>query len=394
MHMTPSKRTFITLFLVVATELIGFGLIIPILPQLGLRLQVNHVWLGVLMAAYSAAQFIAAPILGSLSDRYGRKPILLLSKFGTLIGYGVLAVSNSYGLFLLSRLIDGFTGGNISVARAYVSDITTPENRHKGMALIGIAFGVGFTLGPALGGLLYGIGNGQWVPAMAAAGFSAIALVMTYFFLEEPKERRASSTPQHTLFANLKFIKGRFVALILLIQLLYMVIFSGFETTFAVFTNYVFSFTEKQNSLLFVFAGIMTMLVQGVITRRTFSNPKTMLLMGISFTSVAFALLASTQSITLLLVGLAALSLGMGLVGAYLPSLLSTHVNSNIQGGAMGIYEGIGSLSRVIGPIATFGLFAFSPNGTYGLFAGALAIIGILILLIYSPKTKHDLPQH
>jgi MFS family permease len=262
------------------------------------------------------------------------------------------------------------------------------------MALIGIAFGVGFTLGPALGGLLYGIGNGQWVPAMAAAGFSAIALVMTYFFLEEPKERRASSTPQHTLFANLKFIKGRFVALILLIQLLYMIIFSGFETTFAVFTNYVFSFTERQNSLLFVFAGVMTMLVQGVITRRTFSNPKTMLLMGISFTSVAFALLASTQSITILLVGLAALSLGMGLVGAYLPSLLSTHVNSNIQGGAMGIYEGIGSLSRVIGPIATFGLFAFSPNGTYGLFAVALAIIGILILLIYSPKTKHDLPQH
>jgi len=146
------KKPFFTIFLIVATELIGFGLIIPILPQLALQFNPTGLQLGILLSAYSFAQFFAAPLLGGLSDKWGRKPILVLSKAGTVVSYVILAFSGSYSLFLVSRLLDGFTGGNIAVARAYLNDITAPEDRAKGMAIIGISFGVGFIIGPGIGG--------------------------------------------------------------------------------------------------------------------------------------------------------------------------------------------------------------------------------------------------
>lgn len=382
------KKALWTLFMVVATELIGFGLIIPILPQLGFKLHVPTLWVGFLMAAYSAAQFIAAPLLGQLSDRIGRRPVLLLSKLGTMIGYFVLAASHSFGLFLLSRLIDGFTGGNISVARAYIADITTPENRPKGMAVIGIAFGVGFIFGPALGGFLYPYG--QALPALVAAGFSGIALILTYFFLPEPEHRTPSHSPQRQLWSGLSVLKAKWVPLILGTQLIYMLIFAGFETTFAVFTQFTFAFNEQQNSWLFVFAGLMTMLVQGGVTRRIMGKPKRMLLIGLATTAAAFALLSSAQHLSLLLLGVATLALGMGLISAYLPAIFSTLIPNENQGSAMGVYEGLNSLCRVFGPILAFGLFSLSIPGTYSLFAIALALTGIVILLGFLPPT----PSH
>ena len=146
-----NKRTGFILFLVVATELIGFGLIIPVLPQLALKFETSSFMIGLLMASYSIAQFFSAPLLGYFSDKIGRKPVLLLSKFGTVLSYMLLAVSQSYTLFLMARLLDGFTGGNISVVRAYVADVTTEKDRPKGMAIIGISFGFGFIIGPAIG---------------------------------------------------------------------------------------------------------------------------------------------------------------------------------------------------------------------------------------------------
>ncbi len=380
------KRAFFTLFLVVATELIGFGLIIPILPQLGLRLNVGTFWLGVLMAAYSAAQFISAPILGALSDRYGRKPILMLSKVGTMIGYGILAVSNQYSLFLISRLVDGFTGGNISIARAYMADITTPEERPKGMAIIGIAFGVGFIIGPAIGGFLYSATYHQAIPALVAASLSGLALLMTWLFLEEPTHRLAVEAPQKKLLNGLAHIKEYWIMFILGLQLVYMVAFSGFETTFSVFTHIVFFFTEKQNSFLFVYAGIMTLIVQGFITRRKVQNPKRMLIIGIACTATAFALLANSQHLQVMYMGLAVLSIGMGLVGTYLPALLSVRIPPDQQGQVMGVYEGIGSLSRVLGPIIAFSLFSISPSVCYMVFALALGALGISVGLLGKKK--------
>ncbi len=374
------KRSLFVLFVVVATELIGFGLIIPVLPQLALKFNVSSFWLGILMAAYSAAQFIAAPFLGALSDKYGRKPILMLSKIGTVIGYGVLAISNSYGLFLLSRLIDGFTGGNISIARAYVADITTPENRPKGMAVIGIAFGLGFILGPAIGGFLYAFENGQQLAALTAGSCSLLAFFLTAIFLKEPESRQKTVPASHSLFSGLKQLTSSIVIVICLIQLLFMLSFSGFETSFSVFTHHNFGFNTVQNSWLFVYAGLMTLVVQGYITRKKSLPIKRTLFTGLAITATGYSLLAASQHITTLLFGIGMMALGMGVVGAYLPSLLSTQTSSENQGSVLGVYEGIGSLSRVFGPLLAFSFFAVSPSFCYTIYAVTIAAVALLLL--------------
>jgi DHA1 family tetracycline resistance protein-like MFS transporter len=381
----PKKSLFI-LFIVVATELIGFGLIIPVLPQLATQFNVSSFYLGILMAAYSAAQFVAAPFLGALSDRYGRRPILLLSKLGTIFGYGVLAVSHSYSLFLLSRIIDGFTGGNISIARAYVADVTTPENRPKGMAVIGIAFGVGFILGPALGGFLYSFANGQTIAALTAGGFSLLAFILTYFLLEEPPHRKVTESTFSLLKTGFKAFGSPIVQCICLAQLLFMLAFSGFETSFSVFTQHKFGFNTVQNSWLFVYAGLMTLVVQGYITRKKTAQPKKMVLMGLVLTACGFSSLAASQQLVTLCIGIGLMALGMGIVSAYLPSLLSTSTPQEHQGSILGFYEGIGSISRVFGPLAAFSLFSVSPSFCYTLYAVTLAAIALLFSFL--PKNN------
>lgn len=381
-----SKKALMTLFLVVATELIGFGLIIPILPQLAFKMGFGHWTIGILMATYSLAQFFSAPILGSLSDQYGRKKLLIFSKIGSVLGYLLLAISHNFILFFLARLIDGLSGGNISIARAYVSDITPPEGRAKGMAFIGIAFGTGFILGPALGGLLYGFGNSQFVPALAAAGLSFLALILTIYFLKEPEQRTPSTSALKNLQNGASVLKSPLILAICGFHFVFMSLFSGFETSFSVFTHRLFGFTEKQNSMLFVFAGLTTLLIQGSIARRSFKNLRLVVWLGSVLTAFGFFGLGLAGSLKFLLASLACLALGVGLVGAYLPALLSIHTEKNKEGLTMGIYEGIGSLSRVVGPLLVFGLFAYPPSSAYILFSGLLFLVGGLFLAQVKPK--------
>ena len=386
--LNSQKKSFGILFICVATELIGFGLIIPILPQLSLTLKTSPLQLGLLMAAYSAAQFISAPILGHLSDIYGRKPLLVLSKIGSLIGYLVLAVSHTYPLFLLSRLIDGFTGGNISIARAYVADITSPEDRPKGMAIIGIAFGVGFIIGPAIGGLLYGMHQRYLIPALVAALCSAIATLVTFFWLPEPPVRRHCESGIGQILHGFSILKFPIIASICMFQLIYMMLFSGFETTLSVFTHIIFAFTERTNSWLFVYAGLMTLLVQGTIARKKNLPLIPSLLVGTGCMTLGFGLLSLSSSLLILGISLAFLSIGIGIIGAFLPSLFSLYVSPNHQGKAMGIFEGLGSLSRVLGPIIGFCLFSLSPRIGYVLFSSILLLSGLVFFSLLNYLTK------
>ena len=181
-----NKKSLFTVFILVATELIGFGLIIPILPQISQQFTSSGILMGLLLSSYSLAQFIAAPILGQLSDNYGRKPILILSKVGTIISYIILAQTSSYLGLLISRLLDGFTGGNIAVARAYLSDITEKEHRSKAMAIIGISFGTGFIIGPAIGGICYSLANNFSIAGYVGAALSLASLLITQLYLNEP----------------------------------------------------------------------------------------------------------------------------------------------------------------------------------------------------------------
>src|SRR3989339_1444590 len=179
-----NRRDLFIIFLIILTDLIGFGIIIPILPTISEQIGITGLSLGFLVSAYPLAQFFSAPILGSLSDRYGRKPILVISKLGTVVAYLIFAYARSLPLLLISKLIDGATGGNIPAARAYISDITTKENRSRGMAVIGMGFGLGFIIGPALGGIFYSIGGSQGLPSLVGAALCLVSAVLTQVFLK------------------------------------------------------------------------------------------------------------------------------------------------------------------------------------------------------------------
>lgn len=373
------KKSFLVIFLIVATELIGFGLIIPVLPQLAAQFETNRWLLGVLMASYSFAQFLAAPLLGSLSDKWGRKPILVASKLGTVAAYALLAYANTFTLFLIARLIDGFTGGNISVARAYITDITTPENRPKGMAIIGISFGVGFIIGPALGGLVYATPDGQWLASIVAGSLSLMAAVLTMLLLDESKKVSKSSESQPLLPVFKQIWNQSSIRLICITYCIYMIVFSGFETSFSMYTDALFGFTAKQNSQLFFYIGLLALFIQGSISRKASPKLRQFTLFGFAAVSIGFWCLSVSGSLPTLLASLAILSLGISLINSYLPSLLSLYCPDDQRGQVMGVYEGIGSLSRVIGPMLAYSVILAGPRSGY--FSYGIILMMTLVFL-------------
>lgn len=367
------KSHLFILFLVVFTELIGFGLIIPVLPQLAASFDIDHFKLGILLSAFSFAQFLASPILGLLSDRYGRKPILIISKLGTVIAYIVLAYAQTFWVFLLARLLDGFTGGNIAVARAYIADVTTEKNRAKGMAVIGVSFGLGFIFGPALGGIFYNLPQGQLISCFVAGGLSVLATLLTVLFLKEPESRKISKKQSESL-ASLRLIKHPVLLSLCLIYFVYMICFSGFETTFSNFTHLRFLMSVRDNSLLFMYAGVVGLVVQLFLSRKASKNFVPYIALGLTCLVIAFFGMSLGVHYVGLLVFLAILSIGISLVNTYMPALITTYTNEDTRGLIMGVYESIGSISRIIGPLIAYSVaLAYIPL-EYLVYGSVLAI--------------------
>jgi len=182
------NKSLLTIFLIVFIDLLGFGIILPLLPYIAEIYKATPLQIGLLTAVYSFFQLIASPILGRLSDRYGRKKLLIISQLGSAIGYLILGLAGSLPLLFLSRIIDGITGGNISIAQAYIADVTTKENRAKGMGMIGAAFGLGFIFGPAIGGFLSKFSFST--PAYFATAISLLSVFATIFFLQETVDEK------------------------------------------------------------------------------------------------------------------------------------------------------------------------------------------------------------
>ena len=344
-----NKKSLFTVFILVATELIGFGLIIPILPQISQQFTSSGILMGLLLSSYSLAQFIAAPILGQLSDNYGRKPILILSKVGTIISYIILAQTSSYLGLLISRLLDGFTGGNIAVARAYLSDITEKEHRSKAMAIIGIAFGTGFIIGPAIGGICYSLANNFSIAGYVGAALSLVSLLITQLYLNEPTTKLKKEDIKFS--KNIKSISQPAI-IILVISLITMTLFSGFETSFSIYTNQKFGFNESENSLLFFIIGIAAFFIQGSFTKisiKSINNAIVIALfcigLGLTLTNILQPKLPSLSALIFLL-------FGMAILNTHLPAELS-NLSKN-KGFILGTYESIGGIARIIGPLVIF----------------------------------------
>jgi DHA1 family tetracycline resistance protein-like MFS transporter len=367
------------IFLVVFIDLLGFGLILPLLPFYAESYSASVVLIGLLTASYSAAQLIGAPILGRLSDRFGRRPILLMSISGTLFGFLLLgfadplgravahlfsggsasiALQNSVilGIMFSSRIIDGLTGGNITVAQAYISDVTDQKDRAKGLGLIGAAFGLGFILGPAAGGLLSTWGFA--VPAFAAAGLATINLATIILNLPESltSERRAQLTaqarPAFTLNALLQALNRVRVGPLIHIRFFFGMAFSMFQTIFPLYAQSHLGLTALRTGFVLTYVGVLAALVQGVavgrISRR-FSDPQ-IILWGSAMMGIALLAWAGVANVWMMLVVMTPLALAGGTLNTILNSALTKAVYPEEIGGTLGLAASAESLTRVISP--------------------------------------------
>jgi len=361
----PPKRALAILFMIVFADLMGFGLIVPLLPFYGKTYLPSDLAITLLFSVYSLCQLIASPLLGSLSDRFGRRPVLIFSQIGSVVGYLMLAgVSMVHWdashlwiavvLLFLSRVVDGASGGNISAAQAYISDITAPANRAKAMGLIGTAFGIGFAIGPAIGGVL-GHFHPSY-PALAAASFCALAAILTTLFLPETRVHKPTSSA--SIFHPRVFapVFAQPVARnVLLIWFFSMIAFVMIEATFALFLNARFGYGPWEVGWFFAYVGLTIALVQGVFIGRLTSRfgEWALMLTGPFLVTIAMALYFTSNYwplVALLIVAGFLNATGRSLQGPTLSSVLSQNVEPHQQGIAFGLYHSIGSLARVIGP--------------------------------------------
>ncbi len=307
------------------------------------------------MASYSAMQFIFAPILGRLSDRFGRRPVLLVSLVGSVVGYLLFGFAGSIAVLFAARIIDGISGGNIATAQAVIADITGPEDRAKGMGIIGAAFGLGFIVGPAVSALLVDIQ--PWLPGVAAALTSAIAFTLVLLKLPEtlPEEARTEARQHPLNLSSLREVLAAhpLVAMCFAIVLLVIFAFSNFETTFAQFAAFHHGLGLSRIGWLFVYAGVLGAVVQGGLVGRLVKifGEKKLVVGGTLIAALAVGAVPYPSSMAGLMVVLAALALGQGLASPSLSSLTSKLVRPDEVGGVMGIYQAFSSLARIFGPL-------------------------------------------
>ncbi|HSJ54869.1 MAG TPA: MFS transporter, partial [Anaerolineae bacterium] len=376
------KRRLLNVFVIVFIDLLGFGLILPLLPYYADNYGATPTLVGLLAASYAAAQLVGAPILGRLSDRYGRRPVLLVSIAGTAAGFLLLGLAEPVGrwlaqvlwgsgagsqanvvilaLLFLGRILDGLTGGNISVAQAYITDVTDEENRARGLGLIGAAFGLGFIIGPAMGGVL-SAGERYAVPAFVAAALAALNWLGVLFWLPESlsEARRAEIARQPTgavlspaaLWHALH--RPRFGPLVQ-VRLFYGLAFATFTGVFALYAQYRLGLTVSQTGYVLAYVGLLSVLVQGVAVGRLAKRfpENRLILAGVALMAVSLLAWALTPSVLLLLVVLAPLALASGVLNTVINSAITKTVYREEVGGALGLSASVESLSRVIGPSA------------------------------------------
>jgi len=380
--LTPLGIVFTT----VVIDLIGFGIVIPILPLWAEDLGASATVVGMLTAVYSLMQFIFAPILGRLSDRYGRRPVILVSLLGSAISYIIIGLAGSIAVLFIARILSGVAGASYSTAQAYVADITTKETRARGMGLIGAAFGIGFIIGPGLGGLLAIIDHR--VPFFVAAAIALLNLVIAWRRLPEPERVRGAVTSRRELVG--RAMRDRTVAPMVVITFLGTFAFAGMETTFSLFGRHRFGFDLMEAGLVFAFIGVAAALVQGKAIGPLVDRygEQRVMMIGLVLTGLALGLLAITTRLWALF-PVAALLASSGLVFAPITAIVSKASSDDDQGGVLGVLGSSSGLARVLGPLAAGALFDWAIPAPYLVGAGLFAICLVIALVARGSRAPH-----
>jgi len=370
------------IFVFVIVELLGFSLVLPLLPYYATAFQATPFVIGLLGTSNALAQFLGAPLLGRLSDRFGRRPLLIVAVTASLAGFLLLGFARSLAMLFASRIIDGFLGGNIAMAQAYITDLTDEKNRARGLGIIGAAFGIGFVIGPALGGFL-----SRWgyeVPAFAAAGLSALNLIWILAALPESltAERRKAMAmnprPPVTAGAMFAALRRPCVGPLLITTLFYALAFGVFTSSFSLVALTRLGLAAQSTGYVLAYVGVLSVLVQGLAVGRLARRfaEKTMIFAGALIMSGMLLAWGFTGSVPLLVVVLAPLSLAAGVLNTVLPSALTKAVSPDEIGGTLGLNTGMQSLSNVVAPV--LGGLLLQRLGAWSLGAlGALIMAGM-----------------
>jgi MFS transporter, DHA1 family, tetracycline resistance protein len=372
------SRPLLIIFLTILVNLIGFGIIIPLLPFYATTFGASPLVVGLLFASFSLAQLFASPLLGAWSDRWGRRPILIFSLMGTVVSFVMLALAHSLAMLFAARIVDGLSGGNITTARAYIGDIATEENRARSFGMLGAAFGLGFIIGPALGGLFAHIS--YTAPIWAAAAITVVATLLAWLWLPETVHRvnAVAGSP----WKALRELSGRRnLRRLFAIDFLYWGSFAVYQTTFALFGANRFGFDAAHTGYLLAAFGFLGVIVQvgmvGPVVKRL--GEKHTLMAGLIFAAVGWGGSALTHSLPVFLLMLVPGAIGIGLCNPSLVSLVSGAAGRNEQGRVQGAAGALESLGRTLGPIWGNGALQFLGEGAaYG--SAALVLLATAAL--------------
>jgi len=373
------SRPLLIIFLTIFVNLIGFGIIIPLLPFYAETFGASPLQIGLLFAIFSVCQLVAAPVLGDLSDRYGRRPVLIFSLAGTVVSFVMLALAHSLTMLFLARIVDGLSGGNISTARAYVADITEPKDRARAYGFIGAAFGLGFVLGPALSGVLARISI--TAPIWVAAALTLAATAMAWLWLPETVHRAQAGTGNPFRFLP-GLLRRPIIGRVMAIDFVYWFAFAIFQTTFALFAERRFGFDVPRTGYFFAAFGVLGAVVQGGLIRPVVARlgDKGTFILGLVCAVVGLVGAALAPSVVALSVALVPLALGIGFGHPTVASLVSRAARDDEQGRVQGAAGGLESLGRTIGPV--WGNLALQHYGDATPFISAAGVLAMTVVLV------------
>ncbi|MBK8946003.1 MAG: MFS transporter [Ignavibacteriae bacterium] len=386
------KTSLVIIFITVFIDLLGFGLLIPILPTFASKvLFISDFEIGILVAAFSLMQFIFNPIVGNYSDKIGRRPIILASLLVTAISYLIFSFATTFFILLISRIIAGLGGSNISAAQAYIADVTEAKDRTKGMGIIGTAFALGFVFGPMLGGFLSEYG--YEVVGYVAAGFSFLAFIFAVFFLKESLVKRNLVEEKRSRLFSLNTFSELFTKkrLAFFVIVYFIIVFSmaNIYGTFALLGFKVYALTDKQIGFLYTIMGLSSALVQSSILRflLKYFNDEKLLLISMVFMIVGIGGLPFAFNFIGVAIISAISSIGTGSLQPIILGLISKEINSENQGKILGLNHSLAAMARVLGPI--WGGFAYEYLGyEFPFLTGAVFTFITLLISIYFLKSK------
>jgi len=383
------SRALLTVWFTLFLDLVSFGIVIPVLPFYATHFGAA-VWVVTLLSTgYSAAQFVMAPVLGRLSDRHGRRPVMLISIAGSVAAMLVLGFANALWMVFAARIISGMCNANVSTAHAYVADRVPPALRAKYMGMMGTAVGLGFIFGPSIGGLLSRPEQPE-LPFLVGAGLSAANWLMAFFWLPESHRPNRAAGPQAPRPSLLQVVGDRTfwrtqLGVLVLVTFGFFVAFAAMESTFALFTAAVFDWTARENGKYFSLIGAVIVLVQGLVVGRavaSFGERRT-LIMGLCSLSFGFAAASMATAGWMLPAVAVLIAGGNGLIMPSLNALISRNSTSETQGMNMGFTQSAGALGRILGPMMAGALFeAVSPATPMATASAVAAVVAVASLLL------------